>query len=153
MFNAKPLLASAALAALVAAPAFALDLTTDVTLGAAPEDMTTVKTMEDSGFVGNEVRTKDQVLIGLVEAVYEGPDGAPVALVTLNTDIGAKASVKSFTVPLGADSAADGALTLAWTESELLIALDSTAGAQEGTNDSADDADGKGSDDSTDTGG
>ncbi|MDP3194490.1 MAG: hypothetical protein Q8M85_04410 [Tabrizicola sp.] len=139
MFNSKPLLASAALAALVAAPAFALDLSSDITIGAAPEDMTTVSMMSDSAFVGNEVRTKDQIVIGQVDNVYEA-DGGPVAVVTLNSDFGAKSSVKSFTVPLASDITADGSLTLGWTEAELIAAIssniDPTAPAQ---NDSDDD--------------
>jgi len=123
MFNPKTLAASAALAALMAIPALALELSADAKLGAAPEDMTTVTVMGDSAFVGNEVRTKDQIVIGQVESVYDGGDGAPVAVVTLNSDFGAKSSVKSFTVPLGSDMTSDGSLTLGWTEAELIAAI------------------------------
>lgn len=148
MFNSKPLLASVALAVLVGAPAFALDLSSDITIGATPEDMTTVTVMSDSAFVGNEVRTKDQIVIGQIESVYEA-DGGPVAVVTLNSDFGAKSSVKSFTVPLAGDMTADGSLTLGWTESELIAAIssniDPTAPAQDDSND------GTKSDDATDT--
>ena len=148
MFNSKPLLASVTLAALVAAPAFALDLSSDITLGATPEDMTTVTVMSDSAFVGNEVRTKDLIVIGQVENVYEA-DGGPVAVVTLNSDFGAKSSVKSFTVPLAGDVTADGSLTLGWTEAELIAAIssniDPTAPAQnESTGQSGDGVEGSG---------
>lgn len=147
MFNPKALLAPAALAALLANPAFAVELAADAQLGATPDDMTTVKPMQDSAFVGNEVRTKDQIVIGQVETVYEGSDGAPVAVVTLNSDFGAKSSVKSFTVPLGTDMTADGSLTLGWTESELIAAIssniDATAPAQDDSaSGSTDDASG-----------
>lgn len=124
MFNPKVLAAPVALAALVAMPALALDLSADAKLGAAPEDMTSVSMMSDSAFVGNEVRTKDQIVIGQVDSVYEA-DGGPVAVVTLNSDFGAKSSVKSFTVPLSADMTADGSLTLGWTEAELITAVSS----------------------------
>lgn len=139
MLTYKTLLAPAAIAALMASPVLALDLSADAMLGAAPEDMSTVKAMDDSAFVGNEVRTKDQIVIGQVESVYEGTDG-PVAIVTLNSDFGAKSSVKSFTVPLGTDTAADGALTLGWNELELIAAIssniDPTGPAAEGSGDS-----------------
>jgi hypothetical protein len=125
MFNIKSVFASTAIAALVAAPALALDLSVDAQLGAAPEDMTSVTADESSAFVGNEVRTKDQIVIGQVESVYEGSDGAPVAVITLNSDFGSKSSVKSFTVPLAADTTADGSLTLGWTETELIAAISS----------------------------
>lgn len=125
MFRTKSLLTATSIAAVLAAPAFALDLGADVMIGASPEDMTTVKAVEGSAFVGNEVRTKDQIVIGQIESVYEGSDGAPVALVTLNSDFGAKSSVKSFTVPLGSDMTADGSLTLGWTETELIAAISS----------------------------
>ena len=160
MFNPKTLTASAALFALVAMPALALELSADAKLGASPEDMTTVTVMSDSAFVGNEVRTKDQIVIGQVESVYDS-EGAPVAVVTLNSDFGAKSSVKSFTVPLASDMTADGSLTLGWTEAELIAAIssniDPTSPAQDDSADSeteksedgADDA----ADDSTDTGG
>jgi hypothetical protein len=46
-----------------------------------------------------------------------------VAMITLNSDIGAASSVKSFTVPLGADMVADGSLTLGWTEQDLFKEL------------------------------
>jgi hypothetical protein len=128
MFNRKSLLAPVVLAALIASPALAVDLSADAKIGASPDDMTTVKVMDDSAFVGNEVRTKDQIVIGQVESVYEGTDG-PVAIVTLNSDFGSKSSVKSFTVPLGSDTAADGALTLGWTESELIAAISSNIDA------------------------
>lgn len=123
MFNHKSILAAATFAALIATPVLALDMPADAMLGAAPEDMTTITMMEDSAFVGNEVRTKDQIVIGLVEGVYMNGDGAPVALVALNSDIGAKSSVKTFTIPLQTDANADGALTLPWTETDLFIEL------------------------------
>ena len=123
MSKTRTILAAVSIASLLAAPVLALDVAADAMIGAAPEDMTTVKMMEDSAFIGNEVRTKDQVVIGLVEGVYMGADDTPMALITLNSDIGAKSSVKSFTVPLAVDMNADGALTLGWTESDLFIAL------------------------------
>ncbi len=140
MFKSTNLLAAAAVAALATAPAFALGLSAEAALGASPEDMTTVQVIEDSAFVGNEVRTKDQIVIGQVEAVYEGADGAPTAVVTLNSDIAAQSSVKSFTVPLTADSAADGSLTLGWTEGELFAALSGNLTPTQGGSDSGDDA-------------
>lgn len=137
MFNAKYLLAPAVLASLLAVPALALDLSADIKLGAAPEDMTTVKPVEGSAFVGNEVRTKDQIVIGQVETVYES-DGGPMAIVTLNSDFASKSSVKSFSIPLGADTTADGALTLGWTETELIAAISSNIDpTEQGTDDSA----------------
>lgn len=138
MMKSRTFLVPAAFAALIAAPALALDLSADLKLGAAPDDMTTVKAVDGSAFVGNEVRTKDQIVVGQVETVYESNEG-PVALITLNADFASKSSVKSFTVPLGTDTAADGALTLGWTESELIAAvssnIDATSPAQD---DSAD---------------
>jgi hypothetical protein len=140
MFNPKTLAATAALAVLTAIPALALELSADAKLAAAPEDMTTVTVMSDSAFVGNEVRTKDQIVIGQVESVYDGGDGTPMAVVTLNSDFGAKSSVKSFTVPLASDMTADGSLTLGWTESELIAAIssniDPTSPAQDDSDDS-----------------
>jgi hypothetical protein len=126
MFTPKTLLASTLIASLFAAPVLALELSVDAALGAAPEDMTAVSVVEDSAFIGNEVRTKDQIVIGQVESVYQGSDGAPVAVITLNSDVAAQSSVKSFTVPLAADTTADGSLTLGWTEGELLAALSGT---------------------------
>lgn len=123
MFKPDSILAAALVAAAVASPAAALDLSVDAKLGAAPEDMTTVKAVEDSAFVGNEVRTKDQVVIGLVESIYEGSDGNPMAVVALKSDIAAQSPVKTFTVPLAKDMTADGSLTLGWTEGELFAAL------------------------------
>ena len=142
----KSFLAPVALVSLLAAPALALDLSTDIKLGMAPEDMTTIKPVDGSAFVGNEVRTKDQMVIGQVESVYES-DAGPVALVTLNAEFGAKSSVKSFTVPLGADTTADGALTLGWTESELIAQvsgqIDPTADhSKDGTTPGTDDTSG-----------
>jgi hypothetical protein len=125
MSNTKSFLVAATIAALVAAPVAALDMSADAKLGAAPADMTTVKMMEDSAFVGNEVKTKDQINIGLVEGVYENADGSQSILITLASDIAAKSSVKSFTVPLTSDMTADGSLTLGWTEAELFTALSS----------------------------
>lgn len=125
MSKTRTLFAAATIASLLAAPVLALDVTADAMLGAAPEDMTTVKMMEDSAFIGNEVRTKDQVVIGQVEGVYEGADGFMMVLITINSDIAAKSSVKSFTIPLASDTSADGSLTLGWTETELYTALSS----------------------------
>ena len=123
MFNSKITLAAAAIAALISAPALAIELSADAMIGAAPEDMTVVKMMEDSAFIGNEVVTKDQMVVGLVEAVFDGGDKGPMALISLKSDFAAKSSIKTFTVPLAADMVADGALTLAWTEAELIVAL------------------------------
>jgi UDP-3-O-[3-hydroxymyristoyl] glucosamine N-acyltransferase len=123
MFKNKSILAAATIAALIATPVLALDMGADIVLGAAPEDMTTVRMIEDSAFIGNEVTTSDQIVIGQVQGVYENADGIPVALIALNSDIGAKSSVKTFTVPLSPDMIADGALSLAWVESDLFKAL------------------------------
>lgn len=123
MFTSKSILAAVAISSLLAGPVLALDMSADAMLGAAPEDMTIVKMMEDSAFIGNEVRTKDQIVIGQVEGVFEGGDTGMVALVTLNSDIAAKSSVKTFTVPLSSDMVADGSLTLGWNEIELFTAL------------------------------
>jgi hypothetical protein len=142
MFNPKSLAAPVAVLAMVALPALALDLSADIKLGATPEDMTKVAVMTDSAFVGNEVRTKDQIVIGQVESVYEA-DGGPVALVTLNSDFGSKSSVKSFTVPLGTDTTADGALTLGWTEAELIAAISSNIEPTSPALDESDDSDAK----------
>lgn len=125
MFKNQTLLAAAAIAALATVPAFAIDVPADAMLGASPEDMTTVKLVEDSAFIGNEVRTKDQIVIGQVEGIYGGPDGSQMVLIALNSDVGSKSDVKLFTVPLTADAVADGSLTLGWTEDELFIALSS----------------------------
>ena len=123
MSKIKSILAAAAIASLVSAPALALDLSVDAMLGASPEDMSTVKMIEDSAFIGNEVRTKDQVVVGLVEAVMDGGEKGSYALVALKSDIASKSSVKTFTVPLMADMTADGSLTLGFTEAELFVAL------------------------------
>ena len=123
MSKIKSILAAAAIASLVSAPALALDLSVDAMLGASPEDMSTVKMIEDSAFIGNEVRTKDQIVVGLVEAVMDGGEKGPYALVALKSDISSKSSVKTFTVPLMADMTADGSLTLNFTEAELFVAL------------------------------
>ena len=123
MSKIKSILAAAAIASLVSAPALALDLSVDAMLGASPEDMSTVKMIEDSAFIGNEVRTKDQIVVGLVEAVMDGGEKGSYALVALKSDISSKSSVKTFTVPLMADMTADGSLTLNFTEAELFVAL------------------------------
>lgn len=152
MFNPKFLAAPLVIAAFAAVPALALDLSADAKLGAAPEDMTTVSVMTDSGFVGNEVRTKDQIVIGQVDSVFEA-EGGPVAVVTLNSDFGAKSSVKSFTVPLASDMTADGSLTLGWTEAELIAAIssniDATSPSQNDTVDSNKDGSGDATDDNS----
>ncbi|WP_431299749.1 hypothetical protein [Tabrizicola sp. BL-A-41-H6] len=135
MFKTKSLLAAASIASLIAAPALALEVSADATLGAAPEDMTTVKMVEGSAFVGNEVRTKDQIVIGQVDGVYEGTAGEQVVMITLNSDVAAKSSVKSFTVPLASDMTADGSLTLGWTESELFTSLSGNLDAASTEND------------------
>lgn len=148
MFEPKTWLAAVTFAALAATPVLAVDMSADVALGAAPQDMTTVKAVEDSAFVGNEVRTKDQIVIGLVDAVYEGPDGAPMAVVALKSDIAAQSPVKTFTVPLASDMTADGSLTLAWTQGELFAALSSnlTTDANKDSDDAADKTDDKSDD-------
>ena len=125
MMNSKSFALAAAFAAMLAAPAFAVELTADAKLAAAPEDMTIIKMMEDSAFKGNEVKTKDQIVIGQIEGIYEGADGNLVALITLNSDVASKSSVKNFTVPLASDTTADGSLTLGWTEADLFKALSS----------------------------
>lgn len=154
MFNPKTLAASAALASLTAIPALALELSADAQLGAAPEDMTSVTVMGDSAFVGNEVRTKDQIVIGQVDSVYDSGDGTPLAVVTLNSDFGAKSSVKSFTVPLASDMTSDGSLTLGWTEAELIAAIssniDPTSPAQNDSSDNDDNSSNDGSDNGSD---
>ena len=131
----KSFVAAAAIA-LFAAPVLAMEVSADAMLGAMPSDMTTITMMEDSAFMGNEVRTKDQIVIGLVDGVYAGADGAPIVMITLNSDVGAKSSVKSFTVPLTSDMTADGSLTLGWTEAELFTALSGNlndSGSDEGS--------------------
>lgn len=125
MLTNKSFLAAAAVASLIAMPVLALEMPADIMLGAAPEDMTTIIMTEDSAFIGNEVRTSDQIVIGLVDGVYTDANGIPVALVSLKSEVGAASSVKSFTVPLTADMVADGSLTLAWTEQELFKSLSS----------------------------
>ena len=125
MSNTKSLLLAATMVSLMAVPVLAADVTADAELSAAPEDMTLIKMMESSAFTGNEVRTKDQVVIGLVDGVFESSAGYPVVLITISADIASKSSVKTFTVPLTKDDVADGSLTLGWTEAELFVALDS----------------------------
>ncbi len=124
MFKIKSMFAAAAVASLIAAPVSALVLSADAMLGASPEDMTTVKMIEDSAFVGNEVMTKDQIVIGLVEGVLDGGANGSFALIALKSDLASKSTVKTFTVPLMADMTADGSLTLNFTEAELFLALD-----------------------------
>ena len=116
------------MASLMAGPVFAdhIVLGADAMLAAAPEDMTVMKMMEDSAFKGNEVRTKDQIVIGLVEGVFESNAGYPVVQVTLNADVASQSSIKTFTVPLTKDDVADGSLTPGWTEAELFVALGHT---------------------------
>ena len=123
MKTVRTILLSTAVAAMVASPVLALELTADAMLGAAPEDMTTVKMVEDSGFINNEVKTKDQKVVGLVKGVEMGADGTQRIFVELSSDIAAKSSVKTFTVSVPKDTTADGALTLAWNEDELFKAL------------------------------
>lgn len=123
MFKIKSVFAAAVIASLISAPVLALELSADAMLGASPEDMTTVKMIEDSAFIGNEVRTKDQVVVGLVDAVMDAGDKGAFALIALKSDIASKSSVKTFTVPLVADMTADGSLTLNFTEAELFVAL------------------------------
>lgn len=132
MTKNKSLLAATAIAALLAGPVLAVEVSTDAMLGAAPEDMTTVTLMEDSAFIGNEVRTKDQVVIGQVESVFAGANGEPTLVIAFNNDISAGSSVKAFTVPLTVDAVADGSLTLGWTEAELITALSSNLKSTEG---------------------
>lgn len=125
MTKFSTLLASAALGGLFAAPALALELGADAMLGATPEDTTTLKMIEDSAFIDNEVRTLDQKVIGLVKGVSEDADGNQMVLVELSSDVAAQSSVKDFTVMMPKDTAADGSLTLGWNESDLFIALSS----------------------------
>lgn len=134
MSMTKKFLAAATIASLIAAPALALEVAADAMLGAAPADMTVVKMMEDSAFVGNEVRTKDQIVIGLVEGVYESKDGMQVVLIALNSDVAATSSVKTFTVPFTKDVVADGSLTLGWNQAELFTALSGNLVAIENMN-------------------
>ena len=123
MLKSNTFLMAAAVAALTAAPVLALEMPADIMLGASPEDTSTLLMVEDSAFIGNEVRTSDQKVIGLVDAVYNDAAGTPVAMISLKSDIGAASSVKSFTVPLSADMVADGSLTLGWTEQDLFKEL------------------------------
>jgi hypothetical protein len=132
MKNVRIYLLTTAAAALIAAPMMAMELTADAMLGAAPEDMTTVKMAEDSAFINNEVMTKDQKVIGLVKGVEIGADGTQRIFIELASDIAAKSSVKTFTVSVPSDTTADGALTLAWNEDELFRALSSNLEASGG---------------------
>ena len=125
MSKTKSLLIAATLASFLAAPVLAVEISADAMLAGAPEDMSKMKMLDDSAFKGNEVRTKDQIVIGLVDGVMEAKDGSTVVLITLNSDVGAKSSVKSFTVPLPKDTTADGSLTLGWNEADLFKALSS----------------------------
>ncbi len=123
MKTIRTILLSTAAAAMIASPILAMELSADAMLGATPEDMTVVKMVEDSGFINNEVVTKDQKVVGLVKGVEMGADGTQRIFVELNSDVAAKSSVKTFTVTVPKDTTADGALTLAWTEQELFKAL------------------------------
>jgi hypothetical protein len=122
MFKSKSLVLAAVFGTALALPVAAVEIPADVTLGATPEDTTMLKAVEDSAFVGNEVKTKDQVVIGQVESIWEGANG-PFMVVALNSDYAAKSSVKSFAVPIAADTAADGSVTLGWNESDLFTTL------------------------------
>ncbi len=132
MSKVRNVLLSAAAAAMIGSPILAMELSADAMLGATPEDMTVVKMAEDSGFINNEVVTKDQKVVGLVKGVEIGADGAQRIFVELASDVAAKSSVKSFTVTVPRDTTADGALTLAWTEQELFKALSSNLEASGG---------------------
>jgi hypothetical protein len=121
----RTFLLSTVVCAIVASPVLAMDLTADAMLGATPEDMTTIKMVEDSAFVGNEVRTMDQVVIGLVKGVSMNADGSNLVFIELSGDIAAKSSVKNFTVTVPQDMTADGSLTLGWNETDLFKALSS----------------------------
>lgn len=132
MKTVRNMLLSTAAAAMIASPVLAVELTADAMLGAAPEDMAVVKMVEDSGFINNEVVTKDQKVVGLVKGVEMGTDGTQRIFVELSSDIAAKSSVKDFTVTVPQDTTADGALTLAWTEQELFKALSSNLEASGG---------------------
>lgn len=125
MKTLRNILFTSAAAALVATPLLAADLAADAMLGATPEDMTTMKMVEDSAFINNEVVTNDQKVIGLVKGVATGADGSQIIFVELSSDIAAKSTVKNFTVTVPADMTADGGLTLAWNEAELFKQLDS----------------------------
>jgi sporulation protein YlmC with PRC-barrel domain len=131
MKTIRTFLLSTAVCAIIASPVLAMDLTADAMLGATPEDMTTVKMVEDSAFVGNEVRTNDQKVIGLVKGVSMNEDGSNLVFVELSGDIAAKSSVKNFTVNVPKDMTADGSLTLGWNEIELFKALSSNLTATE----------------------
>jgi hypothetical protein len=123
MTKFRTLLISTILCSAFVSPVLAMELGTDVMLGAAPEDMTTVKMVEDSGFVGNEVRTKDQIVIGTVKGVQLDAAGMQTVFVELSSDIAAKSSVKMFSVLVPKDMTADGSVTLGWNEAELFKAL------------------------------
>jgi hypothetical protein len=125
MSHMKSLLLAATLGAAIASPVLAIEIGADAKLAGAPADMTTMKMVEDSAFKGNEVRTLDQIVIGQVDGVMMGADGSTVVLIALNGDIASKSSVKTFTVPVPADTTADGSVTLGWTEADLFKALDS----------------------------
>ena len=88
-----------------------------------------VTPMEDSKFVGNQVFTKDQVLIGHVEKVGRMDTGMQKIWIVLNSDVGSKATFKAFTVRAPKDITADGALTLGFTRAELFkeLGLESVA--------------------------
>ena len=88
-----------------------------------------VTPMEDSKFVGNQVFTKDQVLIGSVEKVGRMDTGMQKIWIVLNSDVGSKATFKAFTVRVPEDTTADGALTLGFTRAELFkeLGLESVA--------------------------
>lgn len=123
MTNLRKMMLTTVLGVFIATPIFALDVPVDVKLGAMPEDMTTLKMVEDSAFKGNEVRTKDQIVVGKVDGVTMDAKGNMLVVITLSGDISAKSSVKTFSVPLAKDTTSDGSLTLGWNETELFAAL------------------------------
>ena len=139
----RTLMLSTVVAGLAASPLLALDLTINQS-SALSIDRTTmlvdksstakastdasmaeemVTPMEDSKFVGNQVFTKDQVLIGSVEKVGMMDTGMQKIWIVLNSDIGSTATFKAFTVRVPKDTTADGALTLGFTQAELFKEL------------------------------
>lgn len=139
----RTLMISTVVAGFAASPLLALDLKIDADSAMAVDNTTLlvdksstskastdaemavemVTPMEDSKFVGNQVFTKDQILIGHVDKVGMMDTGMQKIWIVLNSDVGSTATFKAFTVRVPKDVTADGALTLGFTQAELFKEL------------------------------
>ena len=130
MTNYRKILISGAFASLIALPVLAIDLAADaahgltVSMPMAEGTVSVAETMRaDNPFIGNEVRTKDQIVIGTVDRVSVDENGVQKIYVVLSSDTFSQTEIKEFSVLVPKDITSDGSVTLGWNESELLIAL------------------------------